>query len=104
LPRILPAARFEDFIARADGYDMILLPTLAVPVSELRGALKGPRPKEVLALIGPEGDFTPAEARLAVSRGAVPVSLGKLVLRSETASLYLLSALNFFFGEASHDT
>ena len=102
LPRLQPVARLEDFITRAEGYDMILLPTLAVPASDLRKTLEGRGPKNVLILVGPEGDFTPAEARSAVSRGAAPVLLGRLVLRSETAAIYLLSALNFFFGEAIH--
>ena len=104
MPRVLPASRFEDFIARADGYDMILLPTLAVPAGGLREALGDKLPRNILVLIGPEGDFTPGEAHLAASRGAFPVTLGSLVMRSETASLYLLSALNFFFGEAIHES
>ena len=38
-------------------------------------------------LIGPEGDFTPAEISLALSRGIRPVTLGKSRLRTETAAL-----------------
>ncbi|HUI08420.1 MAG TPA: 16S rRNA (uracil(1498)-N(3))-methyltransferase [Verrucomicrobiae bacterium] len=48
----------------------------------------------VLLLIGPEGDFTPAELSLAKSVGCVPLSLGPLVLRAETAALYALSILH----------
>lgn len=44
--------------------------------------------KEAATLyIGPEGDFTPEEMELAISHGAVPVSLGKNRLRSETAGI-----------------
>lgn len=100
LPDILPVATFQDFIASASGYDIILIPTLAADGESLGGALRAaPKARKVLALIGPEGDFTPAEIELAQKRGAVPVGLGPLVMRSETASLYVLSCLNFFYGE-----
>ena len=42
--------------------------------------------------IGPEGDWTEAERRTAEACGFVPIDLGKHVLRSETAALYVLSA------------
>ncbi len=42
---------------------------------------------------GPEGDFTPEELEGLLARGAVPVSLGPLVLRAETAAMYGLCAL-----------
>jgi len=48
-------------------------------------------------LIGPEGDFTPAEIGRARSAGFQPASLGPLVLRSETASLFLASILHYEF-------
>lgn len=43
--------------------------------------------KNVLVLIGPEGDFSEAEVAIAVEHGFVPVSLGKSRLRTETAAL-----------------
>ncbi len=43
--------------------------------------------------VGPEGDFTPAELRLLLDAGAIPVSLGRLVLRAETAALWGLCVL-----------
>ena len=48
----------------------------------------------VLVLIGPEGDFTPAELALARTHGCHPLSLGPLVLRADTAALYALSILH----------
>jgi 16S rRNA (uracil1498-N3)-methyltransferase len=52
-------------------------------------------PKSLAVWIGPEGDFTPAELNAAKSAGALPISLGRLVLRSETAALYALAVLNY---------
>jgi 16S rRNA (uracil1498-N3)-methyltransferase len=45
--------------------------------------------KNTLVLIGPEGDFTQAEADAAIEKGFVPVSLGETRLRTETAGLYV---------------
>lgn len=45
-----------------------------------------------LLLVGPEGDFTPDEVDLACSNGFVPITLGELRLRSETAGLYMVQA------------
>lgn len=53
------------------------------------------RPASVLMLIGPEGDFTPAELNLARSRGCRPITLGPIVLRVETAAIYCLSVLSY---------
>jgi 16S rRNA (uracil1498-N3)-methyltransferase len=55
----------------------------------------GDRPASVLMLVGPEGDFTPAELSLARSHGCRPITLGPIVLRVETASIYCLSVLSY---------
>ena len=43
--------------------------------------------ENALILIGPEGDFSPEEIRLALAKGFEPISLGKSRLRTETAAL-----------------
>ena len=55
----------------------------------------GRRPKNVLMLVGPEGDFTPAELALAKSHGCLPITLGPIILRVETAAIYCLSVLSY---------
>lgn len=45
--------------------------------------------------IGPEGGFDPGEVSLALEQGVRPVTLGKRILRTETAGLYVLSVLGF---------
>jgi 16S rRNA (uracil1498-N3)-methyltransferase len=47
----------------------------------------------VALLIGPEGDFSPAEIEAARWAGAIPISYGARILRVETAALYGLSIL-----------
>ena len=55
----------------------------------------GQPPTSVLMLVGPEGDFTPAELALARSHGCQPITLGPVVLRVETAAIYCLSILSY---------
>jgi len=52
-------------------------------------------PKNVGVWIGPEGDFTIEELKAIQSTGALPITLGRLVLRVETAAVYCLSILNY---------
>ncbi len=48
-----------------------------------------------LILIGPEGDFTPAELNIALHNGYKPVTLGNTRLRTETAALAACFEVNF---------
>jgi 16S rRNA (uracil1498-N3)-methyltransferase len=53
------------------------------------------RPRSVLMLVGPEGDFTPAEVALAGRHSCQPITLGPIILRVETAAIYCLSVLSY---------
>lgn len=50
--------------------------------------------RSALILIGPEGDFTPAEVKLALDQGFMEISLGSSRLRTETAAIYACAAIN----------
>ena len=54
---------------------------------------------DIYILIGPEGDFSPAEAELALSRGWMSVSLGSSRLRTETAALVAVTQVYTCLGE-----
>ena len=49
----------------------------------------------MIIVIGPEGGFAINEEEKLINNGFIPVSLGSRVLRTETASLVLLSMLNY---------
>ncbi len=93
---LTPAA----FLARREEFDLMLIGSLLDPPCHLRDRIqafkqqRGRLPITVAVWIGPEGDFTPGEVELAKAAGAQPISLGRLVLRCETAALYCLSVLN----------
>jgi 16S rRNA (uracil1498-N3)-methyltransferase len=53
----------------------------------LRDILRNNQPEECWILIGPEGGFTEEEIEIACSQGFTPTSLGKRVLRMETAAI-----------------
>lgn len=59
----------------------------------LNEVLKKNSAKIITVLIGPEGDFTAQEVELAKGSGFEPVSLGKSILRTETAALYACMAV-----------
>ena len=50
-------------------------------------------------MVGPEGGFSEAEEELAIQRGAICVSMGPRVLRTETAGLAALAAIQSLWGE-----
>ncbi len=101
LPVIHAVQDFKLFLVhQASSYDLLLLPTLATKGKQIYDILKSENPRDVLILIGPEGDFTAKETEWAVFSGAKPVKLGPLVMRSETAALYTLSVVQFMLREA----
>ena len=59
----------------------------------IQDALKAYEGNEITILIGPEGDFSSEEARLAVEHGYIPVHLGASRLRTETAAVLAATAV-----------
>jgi 16S rRNA (uracil1498-N3)-methyltransferase len=100
LPEIAPIQTLEAFITSATEFDLKLIASLHAGTLTLQTALKrhhaksGTAPRRVVWLIGPEGDFSPAEMTAALTHGFQPITLGPLVLRSDTAALYSLSILS----------
>ena len=64
----------------------------------LREPAHGP---DFIGMIGPEGGFSPEEITAAVEAGFIPVSLGKRILRAETAALTLVAILQYEQGDLS---
>lgn len=94
--------KIHSIMTLAQALDLISKDDLA-----LFGALQAPsqklpeiasdllRSKErIVVLIGPEGDFTQEETQLALSRGAIPVTLGPNVLKVETAAIAAIAFLS----------
>jgi 16S rRNA (uracil1498-N3)-methyltransferase len=101
LPEIAPVTAASAFMSSAKGYDLKLIASLQPGAKSLKSVLEQFRdsqnraPRNVLLLIGPEGDFTQAEMGISRSSGFEPITLGPLVLRCETAAVYALSVLSY---------
>ena len=100
LPEIAPIQDATAFMQSATGYDLKLIASLHAGTTTLKKVLAhfavkhGHAPRKVLWLVGPEGDFSSGEMTTAISAGFQPVTLGPLVLRSDTAAVYALSILS----------
>lgn len=53
------------------------------------------KPKNVLVAIGPEGGFTKKEEEKLINNGFLPTTLGKRIMRVETATIYVTSIINY---------
>lgn len=96
VPRVDKPLTPKDFFAQGNKYDLMLIASLqpgAVSVKNVLAELGDKLPKKVLVLVGPEGDFTPAEINLARNFGCRPITLGPIILRTETAAIYCVSVL-----------
>lgn len=97
---------FEDGLGKINDYDLALIPCLAEEAKPLndvlisyKGKMKGPGERsKVLIFIGPEGDFTPQEIEEAKAAGAIPVTLGEYVLRSDTAAIISVAIVDYELG------
>ena len=97
IPQVCPVLTMKEALKEAEKLDMLLIPyELAEGMDETRERLEEVKQKQSVGIfIGPEGGFEEEEVRLASEIGAYPVTLGKRILRTETAGLYLLSVLGF---------
>ncbi|MEY2493298.1 MAG: rRNA (uracil1498-N3)-methyltransferase [Verrucomicrobiota bacterium] len=101
LPSVHRPKTVRDFFSAAPDFDLQLIGSLQSDAMHLKTVLAdyrrehGDRPASVMMCIGPEGDFTPAELNLARARGCIPITLGPIILRVETAAIYCLSILSY---------
>ena len=96
LARLAPVDDFHAWIAQDDLHKRILLSPRG---EQSLAAWARHQPPQALALmVGPEGGFTPQEEDAAVARGALFLSMGPRILRTETAGLAALAALSCQWG------
>ena len=100
VPVIHPVADFTSALKFFPGETTVFIPSLSEG-GERKNILEAfkavPSPSRVAFLIGPEGDFTPQEYDFARARGCIGVSLGKTVLKVETAALAAVACAQLWF-------
>jgi 16S rRNA (uracil1498-N3)-methyltransferase len=102
LPQVRTPQTMAEFLSEHRALDLQLIGSLQSDARHLKDILAEfadgngeKRPSSVLMMIGPEGDFTPAELNLARASGCRPITLGPIILRVETAAIYCLSVLSY---------
>ncbi|MBB5264526.1 16S rRNA (uracil1498-N3)-methyltransferase [Catenibacillus scindens] len=97
IPTVAPVTSFKDALNRASHMDAVIMPyEQAKGMDAARKAVREMNNKKNIGIfIGPEGGFDPSEVSMAQEAGAVPMTLGKRILRTETAGLAVLSILMF---------
>ncbi|WP_101877775.1 16S rRNA (uracil(1498)-N(3))-methyltransferase [Lachnoclostridium edouardi] len=101
IPKVREIMTLDQALSYSQTFDMAI-----IPYEEARGmetakqAVSAVKPGMKAGIfIGPEGGFAKEEIKAAVDHGAMPVSLGKRILRTETAGLAVLSVLMFALEE-----
>ncbi len=92
---IEPIKNIKEVLIKLENYDLKLIPTLTGRRKPLKEVLGGYKPSNILVLIGPEGDFTDGEIKLALENGFIPVTLGDTILRVDTAAIAVVSMLRY---------
>lgn len=97
IPKVAQVAGFKEALLQASGLDVLLIPyELAEDMQETKKAIASIVPgQSVGVFIGPEGGFEREEVEAAIEAGARPITLGRRILRTETAGLTTLSVLMF---------
>ena len=100
VPKVCTAMHFNEAVAANEATHTLHLVAYENEPLRTVAALSPTRPPGPVAIwIGPEGGFTTEEVATLVAQGATPVSLGRRILRTETAGMAMLAMLSCLWGE-----
>lgn len=93
IPEVKPVMTMKEAVSYSGSSKVRVIPyELAEGMEQTRNIMENLKPGEDIAVfIGPEGGFEEGEIALAVEAGIVPITLGKRILRTETAGMTVLS-------------
>ena len=95
VPTVQPIVSFSDYLRQ-------MPPELHLMMSLRRATTLrdiAPAPQTLRLMIGPEGGWTPAEEQAALAAGVQTITLGKRVLRTETAAMAAMAAMQVLWGD-----
>lgn len=88
IPPIAPMTDLKEVLLKRDRDTLAIFPSLGHNPIHIKEAMNSHQGfKHVYIFIGPEGDFTPQEVAMAQENGCIPVTLGKTVLKVDTAAI-----------------
>jgi len=102
LPALLEVETLQNWVGRQQGLKVFLDPYAEATLTELTPEpMKAcpERSRRVTLLTGPEGGFSDQERDIAKASGFIPVRLGARILRTETASIAALAAVQLLWGD-----
>ncbi|WP_167958427.1 16S rRNA (uracil(1498)-N(3))-methyltransferase [Anaerosporobacter faecicola] len=101
IPEVMPVMNYKEAVAMAKEMEYKILPyEHAMGMQETKQKIQEVKGKKSVAIfIGPEGGFEEEEVAVAREAGIAPITLGKRILRTETAGLAILSVLMFALEE-----
>jgi 16S rRNA (uracil1498-N3)-methyltransferase len=105
IPELQPVQGWTKFMSENRPSGLLLIPWEGEQQRSLRQVLQDQKliPEAISIFIGPEGGFSQSEVELAVKSGAVPVTLGPRILRTETAGLVVTSVVLYHFGDLDNE-
>lgn len=97
IPQVMPVLSFREALEQARELDVVMIPyEQAEGMEKTKKIISAVRPgQDVGIFIGPEGGFEEDEVEKAIRSGAYSITLGKRILRTETAGLAILSILMY---------
>ena len=99
IPQVMPVITFEEAIKQMQEYDLALMPYECEEDNGLKKVLQSSTYKNISVFIGPEGGFDLKEVETAINAGLKTVTLGKRILRTETAASAVLPIIMYENGE-----
>lgn len=105
IPKVTEVMSFKNALEYAKELDVLFIPyELAEGMEETRELIGQIQPGQSVGIfIGPEGGFEVSEVESAIEYGAKPITLGKRILRTETAGLTMLSILMYHLEGKTHN-
>jgi 16S rRNA (uracil1498-N3)-methyltransferase len=94
LPKLIEIATLQNWVGNQQGLKVFLDPYAEQSLAQLQ-----PDGMKVTLLIGPEGGFADQERNIAKAAGFIPVRLGSRILRTETAAIAALAAVQMLWGD-----
>lgn len=97
IPEVKPVLSFKEAIKEVSDFEVKLIPyEMAEDMVKTREIIKAIKPGDKVAVfIGPEGGFDDEEIAFALENGVTPITLGRRILRTETAGMTMMSIIMY---------
>ncbi len=95
---------FETVLSRVSRFDLVVFPYEKAEAADIQsflqdGTASGAQIRSAALIVGSEGGFSDTEAEKAVAAGLMPVTMGKRILRAETANIAAAAVMMYALGE-----